>query len=361
MKLLLFNLFSDATKEQTINFNECRYHRVLARQDNLYFPGILRSVIPGNTVLVEFDHPKGSCQIYGDLLGYGQFDVIKNTSPSFSDVKSDDLVVCASDPEEINTSFIVSKIIDVLNDRKMFVLRAIDSGVVTTVHRAQIRLLQPPWCDELLHISLDIPSPQMDSPTLLSMIPCKSTTITASQDHIDQDTSNISNIMAKIRLPVPKMKIKKKKLVDPINDVSLLTEQKKNSPEKTQLERCLERTQLNYWENGYAHDAMGGYKILNRRRYPNKSQKRNRETQDIKIVFEENLSVHHETHNIEMDNEIFIKQRTLTVRESERRSYLPENDEPLYHKASTDVMEIQSVDIVQLPGNLTAYLDHMRH
>lgn len=139
-----------ANEQPQLDLSEWCNHRVLARQEDIYVAGIIRSVDASNTILVEFDYPEGTQQSYYDVLGIGRFDIISDASPSVGDIMLGTRVVCSSQTNrQGHTSFIEGQITQILNDTKQFVVRTIASDEVKTVKRAQIRLLQPPWWDEL--------------------------------------------------------------------------------------------------------------------------------------------------------------------------------------------------------------------
>ncbi|XP_055318978.1 putative transcription factor capicua isoform X6 [Sitodiplosis mosellana] len=139
-----------ANEQPQLDLSEWCNHRVLARQEDIYVAGIIRSVDTSNTILVEFDYPEGTQQSYYDVLGNGRFDIISDASPSVGDIMHGTRVVCSSQTNrQGHTSFIEGQITQILNDTKQFVVRTIASDQVKTVKRAQIRLLQPPWWDEL--------------------------------------------------------------------------------------------------------------------------------------------------------------------------------------------------------------------
>lgn len=141
---------SASANEQSLDLSEWCNHRVLARQEDIYVAGIIRSVDASNTILVEFDYPEGTQQSYTDVLGIGRFDIISDASPSVGDITIGTRVVCSSQTNrQGHASFIEGEIMQILNDTKQFVVRTIASDEVKTVKRAQIRLLQPPWWDEL--------------------------------------------------------------------------------------------------------------------------------------------------------------------------------------------------------------------
>ncbi|XP_031636190.1 putative transcription factor capicua isoform X2 [Contarinia nasturtii] len=138
-----------ANEQSQLDLSEWCNHRVLARQEDIYVAGIIRSVDPSNTILVEFDYPEGTQQSYYDVLGSGRFDIISDASPSVGDIELGTRVVCLQTNRQGHTTFIEGEIRQILNDTKQFIVRSIASDEAKTVKRAQIRLLRPPWWDEL--------------------------------------------------------------------------------------------------------------------------------------------------------------------------------------------------------------------
>lgn len=128
------------TKEQLFDLSVWRSHRVLARQENIYVSGFLHSVPSLNTVLVESDNPAGTQWTYCDVLGVGRYDIICDSSPAFRDVSIGTRVVCPLQCNlQRNTSFIEAEVMDIFGHTKQFAVRAINSGVVRTMHRAQLQ------------------------------------------------------------------------------------------------------------------------------------------------------------------------------------------------------------------------------
>lgn len=135
----------------SLDLSEWINHRVLARQEDIYVSGSIRSVDASNSILVEFDYPEGTQQRYHDILNDDHlFDIISDASPSVGDITLGTRVVCSSQNiRQGHASFIMGEIAQILNDTKQFVVKTIQSDELKTVKRAQIRLLQPPWWDEL--------------------------------------------------------------------------------------------------------------------------------------------------------------------------------------------------------------------
>lgn len=149
---------SAATSDDELDLSEWLNHRVLAKQEDIYVAGIIRSVDESNTILVEFDYPEGTRQIYYNVLGAGRFDVISDASPSAGDVIVGSRVcIRIQSPNRPGNVFVEGIVVQIHNDTKQFVVQianaigSISSGndEIRMVKRGQIRLLRPPWWDEL--------------------------------------------------------------------------------------------------------------------------------------------------------------------------------------------------------------------
>lgn len=139
-----------ASNDESLDLSEWCNHRVLARQEDIYVSGIIKSVDPSNTILVEFDYPEGTQQSYYDVFSRGRFDIISDASPSAGDITIGTRVVCIrSHSNRSGNVFIEAVITQILNDTKQFVVHTVASNETKTVKRAHVRLLRPPWWDEL--------------------------------------------------------------------------------------------------------------------------------------------------------------------------------------------------------------------
>lgn len=141
---------SSSASDDAVDLSEWLNSRVLALQEDIYVAGIIRSVNQENAVLVEFDYPEGTQQMYYDCLGGGRYDVISDASPSVGDIVRNARVVCMRPQTNRPGNVFIEGIIEqILNDTKQIVVRTTANGEVKTVKRGQIRLLRPPWWDEL--------------------------------------------------------------------------------------------------------------------------------------------------------------------------------------------------------------------
>ncbi|XP_032676177.1 protein capicua homolog isoform X5 [Odontomachus brunneus] len=157
-----------------IDLSEWRDHRVLALRDSCYYPGVIRNVGEAHgEILIEFDDKRK--QVYSDVLGAGRYDVIGDASPSLGQVTLDARVcirqtvmhpitnshVDASnvdaghvDPSHVDAAkvFVKGTVCKILTKPYRFVVkvpREDDQNDSYLVKRADLRLVQPLWADEL--------------------------------------------------------------------------------------------------------------------------------------------------------------------------------------------------------------------
>ncbi|XP_020282979.1 putative transcription factor capicua isoform X3 [Pseudomyrmex gracilis] len=141
-----------------IDLSEWRDHRVLALRDSYYYPGVIRNVVHGE-IFIEFDGEKKLVR-YSDILGARRYDVISDASPSLGQVTLD-TKVCIKCPITVSDGHVdtakvfvkgtVCKIITTKPYRFVVKIPREDSDQVESivVNRADLRLVQPPWADEL--------------------------------------------------------------------------------------------------------------------------------------------------------------------------------------------------------------------
>lgn len=158
-----------------IDLSEWRDHRVLALRDSCYYPGVIRNVGDAHgEILIEFDDKRK--QVYSDVLGAGRYDVIGDASPSLGQVTLDAKVcirqtvmhtianshVDASnvvdaghvEPSHVDAAkvFVKGTVCKILTKPYRFVVkvpREDDQSDSYLVKRADLRLVQPLWADEL--------------------------------------------------------------------------------------------------------------------------------------------------------------------------------------------------------------------
>ncbi|XP_011703161.1 PREDICTED: protein capicua homolog isoform X4 [Wasmannia auropunctata] len=137
-----------------IDLSEWRDHRVLALRDSYYFPGVIRNVVHGE-ILIEFDGERKLVR-YSDVLGARRYDVIGDASPSLGQVTLDTKVCirCPTANSHVDATkvFVKGTVCKILKKPYRFIVkipREDDQSDSYVVKRADLRLIQPPWADEL--------------------------------------------------------------------------------------------------------------------------------------------------------------------------------------------------------------------
>uniref|UniRef100_A0A0K8WHL5 Putative transcription factor capicua n=1 Tax=Bactrocera latifrons TaxID=174628 RepID=A0A0K8WHL5_BACLA len=162
-----------------LDLSEWSNTRVLAKLNNFYASGIIRhttsyngscsgadangrppSAATPNSITVEFDPPENCTQPYTDVLGNGRFNVILDASPPLADINVDTRVCVRSQIEGRSGYVFVEGTVTAINtNTKQFTVQILTDStpIFKTVKRADLRLLLPPWWDELRELS---PFPQ---------------------------------------------------------------------------------------------------------------------------------------------------------------------------------------------------------
>lgn len=77
----------DETSRLDVDLQEWTDHRVLAKRDGVYLPGLIRQATSNGDVWIEFDYVEGQRYIlFKDVLNTSKYDVISDASPSLSQV-----------------------------------------------------------------------------------------------------------------------------------------------------------------------------------------------------------------------------------------------------------------------------------
>ncbi|XP_049805556.1 uncharacterized protein LOC126248540 [Schistocerca nitens] len=140
-----------------IDLGEWRDHRVLAKRDKVYLPGVIRKAVGTGEVWVEFDGFDGDTAVFTDVLGSGKYDVIGDASPSVGQVTLGARVCVriaapTADHQTLSPVFSEGVVYKILTNPVQFVVKLTGTGSQNEEHlvkRADLRLLLPPWWDEL--------------------------------------------------------------------------------------------------------------------------------------------------------------------------------------------------------------------
>lgn len=135
-----------------VNLREWIDNYVLARQGKYYYPGIIRTVSTSGEVYVQFEGDDQKTIIYRDVFNTGKYDIISNASPP-GDKVSPGARVCVraalsqGDSSKSQKIFVEGTIIRMIRNPVRCVVKV--SGKEEIVPRADVRLVLPPWWDEL--------------------------------------------------------------------------------------------------------------------------------------------------------------------------------------------------------------------
>jgi hypothetical protein len=132
-----------------IDLSEWEDNRVLAKKDKRYLPGVIRKAERSGQVWVKFDYTD-ELAVFTDVLGSGKYDVIGDASPSTGQVQLG-ARVCVRDPLATHRVFFEGVVYKILTSPVQFLVRLIggQQNEELLVKRADLRLLLPPWWDEL--------------------------------------------------------------------------------------------------------------------------------------------------------------------------------------------------------------------
>lgn len=132
-----------------IGLCEWKGHRVLANRNGIYLSGMISDVQDSWHIVVLFDCDQ-TLLYYNDMLGMDKYNIIGDHSPSPGDIQNGTRV-CARLNQDDN-QFLQGTVLSVGRFRAQYEVQ-IDNSFgeesVKWVSRANVRLMEPPWRDEL--------------------------------------------------------------------------------------------------------------------------------------------------------------------------------------------------------------------
>ncbi|XP_028141757.1 putative transcription factor capicua isoform X1 [Diabrotica virgifera virgifera] len=131
-----------------IDLGEWCNHRILARQGDWYYPGVIKEAY-GSTIIVALDGKEDKIT-YDNVFDNECFNVISDASPSVNQITMGTRV-CVRDNQSMFVEGVVCTILEGQPVRFGVALFG-EQSVELTVKRADLRLLRPPWWDELENI-----------------------------------------------------------------------------------------------------------------------------------------------------------------------------------------------------------------
>lgn len=149
------NLSRRINGRSDIDLREWMDHRVLAKKDQVYLPGKIRRAGCNGEVWVEFDNYEGKMAVFTDVLYSGRNNIISDASPSLQQIHLG-VHVCVrvagtmDENQSVPTVFVEGFVNKIMNSPARFVVKLLSHPNSEHVaKRAELRLLQPPWRDEL--------------------------------------------------------------------------------------------------------------------------------------------------------------------------------------------------------------------
>ncbi|XP_015047352.2 putative transcription factor capicua isoform X8 [Drosophila yakuba] len=148
-------------QQSLLDLSEWNNTRVLAKIQNNYAPGVIRHAQEASpdSILVEFDSTDLGLLLYTDVLHQGRNHVILDASPPMADITLD-ARVCVRQRVDGRGSgsfiYVEGIITDINQNTKQYSVQLIGEEMPNTkvVRRADLRLLQPPWWDELNELTM---------------------------------------------------------------------------------------------------------------------------------------------------------------------------------------------------------------
>lgn len=148
-----------------INLSDWIGHRVLARRDQFFCPGVIKKVFEGYSVSILFD---GEDQplIYHEILAQSEYDtIISDAVPMSNKIQPKHRVAVKVETED-NTMFQEGVVHDVATSPPQFLVSVNGAEEKTWFKRAHLRQILPPWWEEVTHpnfcISNATPTPLYD-------------------------------------------------------------------------------------------------------------------------------------------------------------------------------------------------------
>ncbi|XP_060516320.1 protein capicua homolog isoform X2 [Cylas formicarius] len=149
-------ILKQINKQINVDLSEWCEHRVLAKQGDFYYPGVIREAT-GSTITVVLDGKSDKEKLtYENVFDNECYNVIGDASPSVNQI-SLGTRVCVRHNQSMFVEGVVCTILE--GQPVRFVVAVIgEKSCEVTVKRADLRLLRPPWWDELenLEPSLEI-------------------------------------------------------------------------------------------------------------------------------------------------------------------------------------------------------------
>ena len=135
-----------------IDLNEWKGHRVLVKSGAYYHPAFVRGIHSENELSVSMDHEPNREVIYGNIFN-NRFDVISDAAPSAGILAEDTKVAVRVDKNQnLYVEGSISRQKRTYTGIVKYLVKIVSNGQIKSeqwLTRPHIRLLQPPWWEDL--------------------------------------------------------------------------------------------------------------------------------------------------------------------------------------------------------------------
>ncbi|XP_049818744.1 putative transcription factor capicua isoform X4 [Aethina tumida] len=140
--------YKPASRPNLVDLSEWCGHRVLAKQGDCYYPGVISKANASN-IVVELDGKDAKSISFSNVFDKEWYNVIGDASPSVNQITTSTRV-CVRHNHNVFVEGIVCSVLE--GQPVRFSVAIIGGGSEIEVKRSELRLLRPPWYDELANL-----------------------------------------------------------------------------------------------------------------------------------------------------------------------------------------------------------------
>lgn len=154
--------YNTTTSRPLVNLCEWEGHRILAKKSGHYYPAVISAVRTPCDLIVRLDHCSSKELLYNNVFSNCKYDVVSDSVPSLQQLVEGVRVVARSDKDQ--QIFVEGEILEKRHTGNSihYLVRIVSPdggpGQEIMLMRPHLRLLQPPWWEDLESAS-HIPSP----------------------------------------------------------------------------------------------------------------------------------------------------------------------------------------------------------
>ncbi|XP_047738209.1 uncharacterized protein LOC108674309 isoform X2 [Hyalella azteca] len=156
--------YSSATGRTPVNLSDWVGHRILAKSGGHFYPAVITAIQSVCDIVVRLDHSPGKELVYTNVFSSAKCDVVSDSVPSVQQLLEGMRVVARLDKDQ--QIFVEGEIIErkhsggsILYQVRIATSHDGGSEQELQLMRPHLRLLQPPWWEDLESLNSHIPSP----------------------------------------------------------------------------------------------------------------------------------------------------------------------------------------------------------